>query len=280
VLDISIADIARELHVNENTAQGRLRLGRLDLQAAAKRLDPEHKAALRLGAVAPIPLGALSAAAAPSAGLRAAAPPPLAAWIRRQLARAALAARLSLPALRPAALVAGGAVLSTGVLLLAPSLLPGCPAAPLPAPVWMAHAEGAAAGTEVTAAAATEAESAALSAPTTETGAATGAAAGDAGRAAGRSWPDARWAGRSPATRHDAAPLPRQAPHSEDDRILLDQAFAAYTRGDLAAALERLGAHASRFPESPYAGPRDRLRGRVLTSIARSATATVTAPAR
>lgn len=49
LLDIPVVDIARELKINENTAQNRLRLAREDFQAAVKRLSPEQRNALRLG---------------------------------------------------------------------------------------------------------------------------------------------------------------------------------------------------------------------------------------
>ncbi|MGK4001073.1 sigma factor-like helix-turn-helix DNA-binding protein [Sorangium sp. So ce1036] len=49
MLDIPVVDIARELKINENTAQNRLRLAREDFQAAVKRLSPEQRSALRLG---------------------------------------------------------------------------------------------------------------------------------------------------------------------------------------------------------------------------------------
>ncbi|WP_437283747.1 sigma factor-like helix-turn-helix DNA-binding protein [Sorangium sp. So ce375] len=49
MLDIPVVDIARELQINENTGQNRLRLAREDFRAAVKRLDPEQRSALRLG---------------------------------------------------------------------------------------------------------------------------------------------------------------------------------------------------------------------------------------
>jgi RNA polymerase sigma-70 factor, ECF subfamily len=49
MLDIQVADIARELQINENTAQNRLRLARQDFRAAARRLPAESRSALRLG---------------------------------------------------------------------------------------------------------------------------------------------------------------------------------------------------------------------------------------
>lgn len=49
MLQIPVVDIARELQINENTAQNRLRLAREDFRAAVKRLNPEKRRALRLG---------------------------------------------------------------------------------------------------------------------------------------------------------------------------------------------------------------------------------------
>ncbi|AGP41298.1 hypothetical protein SCE1572_46480 [Sorangium cellulosum So0157-2] len=49
MLDIPVVEIARELQINENTAQNRLRLAREDFRAAVKRLAPEQRSALRLG---------------------------------------------------------------------------------------------------------------------------------------------------------------------------------------------------------------------------------------
>lgn len=49
MLQIPVVDIARELRINENTAQNRLRLAREDFRAAVKRLSPEKRRALRLG---------------------------------------------------------------------------------------------------------------------------------------------------------------------------------------------------------------------------------------
>jgi RNA polymerase sigma-70 factor (ECF subfamily) len=49
MLDIPVADIARQFEINENTAQNRLRLGREDFRAAAKRLNVEKRATLRPG---------------------------------------------------------------------------------------------------------------------------------------------------------------------------------------------------------------------------------------
>ncbi|WP_438025165.1 RNA polymerase sigma factor [Sorangium sp. So ce233] len=49
MLDIPVVEIARELQINENTAQNRLRLGREDFRAAVKRLGAEQRSALRPG---------------------------------------------------------------------------------------------------------------------------------------------------------------------------------------------------------------------------------------
>ncbi|XYH96914.1 RNA polymerase sigma factor [Sorangium sp. So ce1128] len=49
MLEIPVVDIARELQINENTAQNRLRLAREDFRAAVKRLATEQRSALRLG---------------------------------------------------------------------------------------------------------------------------------------------------------------------------------------------------------------------------------------
>ncbi|WP_437966796.1 RNA polymerase sigma factor [Sorangium sp. So ce260] len=49
MLEIPVVEIARELQINENTAQNRLRLAREDFRAAVKRLGPEQRSALRLG---------------------------------------------------------------------------------------------------------------------------------------------------------------------------------------------------------------------------------------
>ncbi|WP_437589487.1 RNA polymerase sigma factor [Sorangium sp. So ce1000] len=49
MLDIPVVDIARELQINENTGQNRLRLAREDFRAAVKRLGAEQRSALRLG---------------------------------------------------------------------------------------------------------------------------------------------------------------------------------------------------------------------------------------
>jgi RNA polymerase sigma-70 factor, ECF subfamily len=49
MLDIPVVDVARELGINENTAQNRLRLARADVRAAVNRLTPEKRSALRLG---------------------------------------------------------------------------------------------------------------------------------------------------------------------------------------------------------------------------------------
>ncbi|WP_433930771.1 RNA polymerase sigma factor [Sorangium cellulosum] len=49
MLDIPVVEIARELEINENTAQNRLRLGREDFRAAVKRLGAEQRSALRPG---------------------------------------------------------------------------------------------------------------------------------------------------------------------------------------------------------------------------------------
>ncbi|WP_437733005.1 RNA polymerase sigma factor [Sorangium sp. So ce1335] len=49
MLDIPVVEIARELEINENTAQNRLRLAREDFRAAVKRLGAEQRSALRPG---------------------------------------------------------------------------------------------------------------------------------------------------------------------------------------------------------------------------------------
>ncbi|WP_437599257.1 RNA polymerase sigma factor [Sorangium sp. So ce590] len=49
MLEIPVVEIARELQINANTAQNRLRLAREDFRAAVKRLGPEQRSALRLG---------------------------------------------------------------------------------------------------------------------------------------------------------------------------------------------------------------------------------------
>lgn len=49
MLEIPVVEIARELQINENTAQNRLRLAREDFRAAVKRLGREQRSALRLG---------------------------------------------------------------------------------------------------------------------------------------------------------------------------------------------------------------------------------------
>lgn len=48
MLDIPVVDVARELGINENTAQNRIRLARNDFRAAANRLTAEKRAALGL----------------------------------------------------------------------------------------------------------------------------------------------------------------------------------------------------------------------------------------
>jgi RNA polymerase sigma-70 factor (ECF subfamily) len=47
LLDLSIAEIARELDVKENTARNRLRLAREDVRVAMKRMNAERRRALR-----------------------------------------------------------------------------------------------------------------------------------------------------------------------------------------------------------------------------------------
>ncbi|WP_437674640.1 RNA polymerase sigma factor [Sorangium sp. So ce131] len=49
MLGIPVVDIARELGINENTAQNRIRLAREDFRAAVKRLSEEQRRALRIG---------------------------------------------------------------------------------------------------------------------------------------------------------------------------------------------------------------------------------------
>ncbi|WP_234023137.1 RNA polymerase sigma factor [Sorangium cellulosum] len=49
MLGIPVVDIARELGINENTAQNRIRLARDDFRAAVKRLSEEQRRALRPG---------------------------------------------------------------------------------------------------------------------------------------------------------------------------------------------------------------------------------------
>lgn len=53
LLEVSISDIARELGVNRNTVQNRLRLAREDFRATVTRLGPEKRRALRAPGVAP-----------------------------------------------------------------------------------------------------------------------------------------------------------------------------------------------------------------------------------
>lgn len=47
LLDMPVADIARELQLNENTVRSRLRLAREDFRTAVRRLPREHRGALR-----------------------------------------------------------------------------------------------------------------------------------------------------------------------------------------------------------------------------------------
>ncbi|KYF76932.1 RNA polymerase subunit sigma [Sorangium cellulosum] len=47
LLELTTADIARDLHVNENTVRNRLRLAREDFRVAVKRMNAEDRRALR-----------------------------------------------------------------------------------------------------------------------------------------------------------------------------------------------------------------------------------------
>jgi transposase-like protein len=65
LLEVSISDIARELGVNRNTVQNRLRLAREDFRATVTRLGPEKRRALRAPGVAPPPGAGAPARVAP-----------------------------------------------------------------------------------------------------------------------------------------------------------------------------------------------------------------------
>jgi RNA polymerase sigma-70 factor (ECF subfamily) len=65
VLDVGIAEIARELGINRNTAQNRLRMARADFGAAVRRMGEEKRRALELDERSPPPGARGSSEASP-----------------------------------------------------------------------------------------------------------------------------------------------------------------------------------------------------------------------
>ncbi|WP_437533162.1 sigma factor-like helix-turn-helix DNA-binding protein [Sorangium sp. So ce726] len=256
--DVPMREIARALSLNEHTAASRLRLARRDYRAAEKRLRPEERRALR-SSVLVLPLFSATSLrslretilpasdpAAPSAGARVDGTR----W-RARLARPV--ARALRPALGwGAAGVAGGVLLAT-TLAAAPVTWArhlGPVAIPLlvarsthPAPTPEARRQGVLAEA---------------------------LRSGDATPSDGEQGPrtPAARAADEPGQRKPAASrrAPALAEPSQDrldeELALLDAAKAALSRGERAAALEHVDAHAQRFPRGRLTLLRERLRSR------------------
>ncbi|WP_437293966.1 RNA polymerase sigma factor [Sorangium sp. So ce426] len=257
--DVPVREIARALGLNENTAASRLRRARRDYRAAEKRLRPEERQALRSSLLVLLLFSETSLRSLRDALLPASDPAAPSARARvvgtRWRARLARLARPLARTARPAlgwgaAGIAGGLLLATELARapvdwarhLGPFALPlllaqGTNLAPAPRP------RGVFEGAPRPGGSTPSDDIPGLRAP-----------AARATEAQGQ---------RQPAGSRRA---PALAAESQDplgeELALLDAARAALSRGERAAALEHLDAHARRFPPSRLTLVRERLRSR------------------
>ncbi|WP_437716082.1 sigma factor-like helix-turn-helix DNA-binding protein [Sorangium sp. So ce448] len=259
--DVPVREIARALSLNEHTAASRLRLARRDYRAAEKRLRPEERRALR-SSVLVLPLfSATSLRSLRETLLPSSDPAALSSRARldrtRWRARLAGLARPVARVFRPA-LGWGAAGVASGVLLAT---------ALAPAPVtWARHLGPVAIPLFV----------ARSTAPGLAPEARRQGVLGEARRSGDVTPSDDEQGPRAPAARAADGPGQRKpaasrgapAPaESIQDRLdeelaLLDAAKAALSRGERAAAIEHVEAHAQRFPQGRLTLLRERLRPR------------------
>ncbi|WP_437280197.1 sigma-70 family RNA polymerase sigma factor [Sorangium sp. So ce375] len=259
--DVPMREIARALSLNEHTAASRLRLARQDYRAAEKRLRPEERRALR-SSVLVLPLFSstslrslretilpASDPAGASAGARIDRTP----WRARFVRLTRPFARAVRPALgRGAAGVAGGVLVAAWLAR---------------APVdWARHLGPGAIPLLV----ARSTHPAPMPKPQTRD------VLGEAPRSDDPPRSDDTQSPRAPAARTTEGPGQRKPassrrapapPDQSEDRLdeelaLLDAAKQALLQGERAAALERIDAHAQRFPRSRLTLLRERLRSR------------------
>ncbi|WP_437906659.1 sigma factor-like helix-turn-helix DNA-binding protein [Sorangium sp. So ce327] len=277
MVEIPLREIARSLELNENTASSRLRLAREDYRAAVKRLRPEEQRAIRSGLLM-VPLFSLassrSAVASPAVHSGASAiaetntpatcpelpsdlgpqdiadrpgraARPLARFVRPALAR------FILPALAWATAGVGGAALFAA-LAPAPALWANR-LGPIATPLLLSRAVDLDAR------------------PKTEPGGRPSSEAPRADAISDKEAPPSRaptpaparvFRQRKPAAPEQHAPSDQDGEPLADELQLLGAARQALLQGDRATALERIAAHARRFPEGRLKLTRERLRAK------------------
>lgn len=259
--DVPMREIARSLSLNEHTAASRLRLARRDYRAAEKRLRPEERRALR-SSVLVLPLFSATSLRSLRETLLPASDP-AAPSSRARLDRTRWRARLAGLA-RPVAWVfrpalGWGAAGVAGGVLLATALAP--------APVtWARHLGPVAIPLLVARSTAPglapEARRQGVLGEARRSGDATPSDDEQGPRAPAARAADGPGQRRPAASRRAPAPAEPSQDRLDEELALLDAAKAALSRGERAAALEHVEAHAQRFPRGRLTLLRERLRSR------------------